>query len=152
MPVPSRSEPEPSGEPKFEEEACAGCLETFVPSHTCHEKSWETTKLGCRHVDNTKPEKLVTQKSHTARSRRKWLEPQWLRMRVIILSSVRCFFLLDGRMRATVLISGRGRQHGRKALLSPGHGHIVQSSSRRDQPRSATMTDTSVFVVLLKRA
>ena len=30
--------------------------------HTCHEKRWETTKLGCRHVDKTKPEELVNGK------------------------------------------------------------------------------------------
>ena len=30
---------------------------------TCHEKGWETTKLGCRHFNKTKPEKLVNGKS-----------------------------------------------------------------------------------------
>ena len=51
VPKPSRSEPEPLGEPELEEEAA------------CHENKLETTKLGCRHLDKTKPEKLVNGKN-----------------------------------------------------------------------------------------
>ena len=32
-------------------------------TRTCHEKGWETTKLGCRHLDKTKPETLVNGKN-----------------------------------------------------------------------------------------
>ena len=32
-------------------------------SLTCHEKGWETTKLGCRHLEKTKPETLVNGKN-----------------------------------------------------------------------------------------
>ena len=46
---------------------------------TRHENRWETTKLGWRHLDETKTEKFVTQDKHSARSNRKWLEPTWLR-------------------------------------------------------------------------
>ena len=45
-------------------------------ARTCHEKGWETTKLGCRHLDKTKPEELVNGKKHRACSGRKWLEPK----------------------------------------------------------------------------
>ena len=41
-----------------------GDIGTFDPSSTRHAKRWETTKLVCRHLDKTKPEKLVTQKKH----------------------------------------------------------------------------------------
>ena len=46
--------------------------------NACHENSWETTKLGCRHMDKTKPEKLVELEKHRARSNSKWLEPKWI--------------------------------------------------------------------------
>ena len=33
--------------------------------NTRHENKWETTKLACRFLDETKPEKLVTEKNRT---------------------------------------------------------------------------------------
>ena len=68
-PTLSRSGTEPSGEPKFEEKSCNGelgihglCI--IKRARVCHESRWETTKVGCRHLDKTKPEKLVKQKNH----------------------------------------------------------------------------------------
>ena len=75
VPIPSRSEPEPLGEPKFEEEAGRRYRHICSVAHTFHEKSWETTKLGCRHLDKTKPEKAREREKYRARSNRKWLEP-----------------------------------------------------------------------------
>ena len=50
-------------------------------ANTRHENRWETTKLSCRHLDKSKPEKLVNGKTHRERLNRKWLEPKWLRRR-----------------------------------------------------------------------
>ena len=47
----------------------------------------------CRHLDKTKPEKLVNGKTHHERSNRKWLEPTWLRTRraqVVCMSQLVC--------------------------------------------------------------
>ena len=64
----SRSEAESLGEPKFEEESCTGDGGTGLSDASSlrgMRSWWETTKEGCRHLDKTKPEKLVTQKKHT---------------------------------------------------------------------------------------
>ena len=45
----------------FEEVAGKGDADTSVPS--LNENRWETTKLGCRHSDKTKAEKLVNGKN-----------------------------------------------------------------------------------------
>ena len=68
-PTLSRSGTEPSREPKFEEwsgnigHICVLCI--IKQARVSHESRWETTQLGCRHLDKTKPEKLVTQNNHT---------------------------------------------------------------------------------------
>ena len=42
--------------------------------NTCHENRWETTTLGCRHLDKTKPEKLVNGEKppHTVEQEMAW--------------------------------------------------------------------------------
>ena len=60
------------GEPVFEEVAGKGDTGTSDPSLTRAMRKWKTTKLGCRHLDKTKLEKLVNVKN-TAHVRTKWL-------------------------------------------------------------------------------
>ena len=75
-------EPELLGEPKFEEIAGEREKKNVWPiANMRHENRWETTKLSCRHMDKSKPEKLVNGKTHRERSNKKWLEPKWLRRR-----------------------------------------------------------------------
>ena len=42
-------------------------------TRTCHENSWETTKLGCRHLDKKKNRSAREREKHSALSNRKWL-------------------------------------------------------------------------------
>ena len=62
-PVPSRSGREPLGDSEVEEEAGAGDIGTFVSSLARAMRKWVTTKLGCRHLDKTKPATLVNGKN-----------------------------------------------------------------------------------------
>ena len=64
-PTLSRSKTEPSGKVLYGRigHICVLCI--IKRARVSHESGWETAKLGCRHLDKTKPEKLVTQKNHT---------------------------------------------------------------------------------------
>ena len=69
-PVLSRSGREPFGTTVFEEVTVVRDWHVCSIAPTCLVQGWEITKLGCRHLDKSKTEKLVTQKYHTdARTR-----------------------------------------------------------------------------------